>query len=598
MLTFLPERKIFLRYCLLSIIAALLTTLWGYNFGRGDHIEQLPIILRAADPGYLPADWFANASVEFGPRWIYAHLMAALMRLMPLPALAFSLTLLSNTLTALLTGLFTRQWGADDRAGLLSIAAVMTVHTFLLGSGSTLSDTYLSPSLLVIPLLVGCLWAGLTNSPLICAALAGLGACIHPLMGLETGAILLTVCTLGMWKNGRKAWLRLGAGWGLFALITLLALLPYRFQAKIPDKEFIFLVAFFRHPHHYLPSTFAWQQYAQAILFVLAVVFAWLVIRKDQAHLKHMDSRLVCLSGILVVLMLAGYVGVEVYPIRLLVTAQVFRLLYIAKWLGLVILTVFAALQLKKGWPGWLNVIALLSAPAAAVTSGLGWLNSRLKQPLTAPVMAAMTAVGVLIGFGLFLPDVAATLFYLLLVITAAGLAERSLKRLTVWVGLGGCGVALVLLLSGQAWLPSSIAQYISWPVFTLKQVDTPGRDVAAYASQFTPADAVFLTPPSMGEFRYLADRAIMVDFSAFPFQDAAMHSWYVRLTSAYGMPSERGWAAAVSMTYEYRRISDKSVGSLAKRFGFDYAVMYNETKTAYPVLFKGKDYKLVLVKH
>ena len=55
------------------------------------------------------------------------------------------------------------------------------------------------------------------------------------------------------------------------------------------------------------------------------------------------------------------------------------------------------------------------------------------------------------------------------------------------------------------------------------------------YVSRETPKESVFLIPPSNSRFRLAAERAIVINFKAFPFQDDAMIAWRERLEDVGG---------------------------------------------------------------
>jgi len=121
--------------------------------------------------------------------------------------------------------------------------------------------------------------------------------------------------------------------------------------------------------------------------------------------------------------------------------------------------------------------------------------------------------------------------------------------------------------------------------------------DVASFAQANTPAGAVFLTPPNMGEFRYMAQRAIVVDFDAFPFQDQAMAEWQQRIFDCYGVPSLKGFDAGTSLRDHYTALTRADLLRLQAKYGFSYAVLYRSTQTGFPVLYQNPTYKLVRVK-
>lgn len=84
----------------------------------------------------------------------------------------------------------------------------------------------------------------------------------------------------------------------------------------------------------------------------------------------------------------------------------------------------------------------------------------------------------------------------------------------------------LAILVGTLLWAP--LAER-TLPVF--ERAAGPEGEMTEWVRQRTPVDAVFLIPPSLSGFRYRAQRAVFVDFKAFPFQDAAMIEWYRRLT-------------------------------------------------------------------
>ena len=106
-----------LQIVLFSILVGTISSLWSYTFGTGNHIEQLPIVMRAMDSAFLSNDFFTNASTMFGPRLYFARLIAGLAGLAPLHTIYLGLTILSNILIALVTAFFARdQFDDSDKA--------------------------------------------------------------------------------------------------------------------------------------------------------------------------------------------------------------------------------------------------------------------------------------------------------------------------------------------------------------------------------------------------------------------------------------------------------------------------------------------------
>jgi hypothetical protein len=122
------------------------------------------------------------------------------------------------------------------------------------------------------------------------------------------------------------------------------------------------------------------------------------------------------------------------------------------------------------------------------------------------------------------------------------------------------------------------------------------GSEVGAarWASRHTAGDAVFLTPPDFGLFRLVAERAIVVDFKAFPFQEPAMRAWRRRLIDCYGEPTGTGWRALEEMKLHHRRVDVSARLASTCRYGATHAVLPLETPTSLPVLFQNGEYRVV----
>ena len=127
---------------LFSVLIGLMATLWGYRYGDGNQIEQLPIVMRALNPAYLPNDFFTNATQDFGPRALFADFVAGLARGVTrlqskdpasqgqaaLPGVYLGLTILANAAIAFITARMGRDlFDGSELAGLAAAAAVMTL---------------------------------------------------------------------------------------------------------------------------------------------------------------------------------------------------------------------------------------------------------------------------------------------------------------------------------------------------------------------------------------------------------------------------------------------------------------------------------------
>lgn len=595
---------------MIALVVGILPTVMNYTFGIGDHIEQLPIVMRAIDPTFLGADFFTNASESFGPRTYYAQFIASLTSLADLPWVYFALALLANTLVAWVTYLFARDVHDGSRlAGLFAVCGAMSLSGFRLGSAANIYEWSLVPAILAMPLILGAVWAGLRRRALLAAGLAGLASLLHPLLGLESACILwLTQILLLLLKHHRSGslrseWRELAIALGVIVLFASLNIFPYVGSERISTEQFIDIAARFRHPHHYLPSTFASEDYRNAGAFLLSAGLAWWAWRRNAKPHSEVVLGIAMVVFVILLLCLGGYLFVEVIPTRIWTMAQTFRLLVLAKWLGwIVIMGVIARLisGSERQFEGFVLLISLLT-PLTMVFTHLSWfLWDGLRGPLRFlrrlidPGPLLLVVALLLVRFS---PQVDATAIYVIAVLSAV-LLRYWPRVLSYPLMLGGVSVVLILTLGFQrsALLVKS-EQLLGRPVhpqITLESLSGDAVEIARYAAEHTPAESIFLTPPGMGEFRYLAQRAIVVDFGAFPFQDLAMLEWKHRIDACYDFPDRTGWDGLQEMKLKYRVIEDPEIRELRERYAIDYAVLDRRTETGYPVLVENSTYKIV----
>jgi len=619
---------------LFCILVGLVASVWGYSYVGGNQVEQLPLVMRSIDPNFLSNDFFVNGFDRTSPRFFFAGFLALLAWVIPLPAAYLLLTILCNSLTTLVTALFARDlFDGSDGAALFTALAVMVAKTFWLGYSNVIYRTPLEPSLLAMPLLLLAIWAGLRQRPLVCVVAAGVAALFHPLMGLETGAIALSVLALEQlahraqpYRFLRRANLQvlLGAG-AILTGFAAIVLAPNARAVHISSQQFIQILAVFRHPHHYMPSTFGLWQYAQAVVFMVPVAIAWHLVRSTCVGLRQLTQPMLAMCAILAALCLGGYVFVELVPSRLWVTAQTFRLLYIFKWFGLV---------LAAGWIGYtletqpyrsdsnlfqidtkllesyfqyplhvvILLISLLSPLSMAAAFSYEWIRhkwqgwkSLMNRSRLLLSLAALAAALVLL-----LPDPPEPRIFILVPVYALMALALMFFRQKVWavgVNLLLAAIILAALLWGNNFLPARLQPFFERPILSLADLTGEDRDLANWVRQNTPPDAIFLVNPSQGLVRVTAERAIVVDFTAFPFNDLTMAGWQQRLFDVYGVPKQNGFPAVPELRDNYTVITDAQMRTLKQKYGATYAILYRWTKTDFPTLFETESYQVVKIK-
>jgi hypothetical protein len=585
---------------LAALFATLATLVFYKGYGRSDQIEQLPIILRAMDSDFLKMDFFTNVTEGAIARLYYSKLLALLYPLTgSLPLLFLLLTWVSNMAIALVSFGFARQlFGGDTRAGLFAAALAMAAYTFELGWIASGSMWMMTPTTIVLPFVLGAVWALIANRVVLAVALCAVASAIHPLLGLEVGGILLLVDVI------RRLVLKAPFGgmqlalWGFCALLlgsaAYLLVYPQLTQEKIASSEFIYILAEFRHPHHYLPSSFAYLDYAAAAVFLIVAARAFRSWERRQAD-SGASVAVKWLVGTLLGLALLGYVLVEIIPLRLAVTAQFFRLLFLVKWAGLIFLA--GEMARARFWSSVLPYAGAMHPFALWLGTWFsGWWSAR-ERAVPAFVFYAVIALalGLLIVLTLSIQNLLPPIVLLALLGVVLYLYDFLSERLLRALSIAALLMAGVFFVGGGqvAVFGKTVAQP-RMGIDIIPELPPAAVELAAFAKAWSPEEAIFLTPPSWGQFRILAQRAIVVDFKAFPFSDVSMKAWHQRLVDCYGESRGTGFHALPGLEANYRSIQDSKLGELRQRYGADFAVLYLETPSQYPVVFENSDYKMV----
>jgi len=607
-----PNLKAWLPLLLFCVAAGLLATLWGYNYSAGNAEEQLPFIFRALDPSFLKNDFFTNTFSLYGPRTFFSEFVAFFARALPLAAVLFLLTLAANIAIAFLSAQVSKFFFPSSRfSAFLAAAGVLTLKTFWLGYTNIIYRNFLEPEHLAMPLILLGFYLILKRKFIPAALSFGVAAFFHALLGLELGWILFGVVVLDLilQKVRREPQtiklLPLGISLAVLAAFSFGLLYPYTLQPSIPADEFIHLVAYVRHPHHYLPSFFESWQYAQAAVYLLGFAFAFWAALKRSEDLRAHQRFLIAVGVLTALLCLGGYLFVEVWPSRLWTSAQMFRLPYLLKWFSIVLLTGWAGDMIENPTDKESRILGLSAAIGLVTPVSLAfvplalWARTVLLPRLKLPQKLLHDAVILILTFGLvvfYKPEFRTWACFLILFGAVWLITFMRSKKVGIMLGTAlPLAVSAVFLLFTSTITPPSFLKY-ELPVFSLYKTTGEVAEVANFARTNTPADAVFYTPPRMGEFRYLADRAIVVDFAAYPFQDLSMREWYRRIADCYGVTPELGFNALPQLNLTVYHISDEELKKLSEKYGFEFAVVYDSTTTNYPIIFRTQSLKLIQI--
>jgi hypothetical protein len=580
-------------------LAAFATTLFSYRFLGAHALEGLPSLYQALDPAYLVNDHYLLSRSAFSEDVYFGDFTLALARVLPLSAVYLGLTLFAHLGIGWITFLAARDLAGGSRlAGVLAGVSSLTAATFNLGWQETLFRDDLAPSLLAMPVCLASLWALLQGSVIGAAVLAAIATIMHPHLGPGTGSLAIGASLLisALERHPRGAYVRPAVAAAILSAAFFLLFGSYFTNptSGLSDAEFVRL-ALWREPHHQAPVSHARLQ--QWLLAALTLTAGWLAFDRWRRWGSTSHVRAI---RVLVGLVLGGcvfsYLFVDVWPIRLVVTAQLFRFLFVIKWLVIVLIAIAAARQIESP-EGNVSPVALIStvSPVLAlpVFASFG-LPQRWRQMATGWGGTLLA----LLGLWALRNRIDGHLFVWCL-LTAVLLTYRWRRAFLVIAAL----VPALIVGNAVRADPIHVPRPLAWRLdrYFRPQLDEwskerPESGLARFLRDTTPADAVFLTPPDLGTLRILGRRAIVADIQSIPVDDRGRAEWMERMTACCAGLLPLTSVAPRQLLSNYDALGDSGVVAVANRFGATYAVLMARVETHLPILYEDSSYRLVRI--
>lgn len=520
------------------ILTLIFPFIFKYQYIITNQFTQIPIINSILDPTYMLNDWYVNVSRGFGPRTIFAYYMAFLSKLIGLPGAFFINYLIYIFLVIWSAFTLSQMLFKDKYISLLTTLFVLFGATYGIGGNILITRDFSAPQLplaLIIAALVYMLQEKIYKSLILIV----IAAYLHPLLGWEGGALIL-----GSWgihkilnKEIKTKLYSVIKIWLLFILATLPLFLTYFSEitdtAISNNQVLINILAYSRNPHHYISSTWPVAEHTQYLLFL---AFSFFIGYKLLPHLDQPVRKIIKLifimTGLILLLNLFGFIFTEIMPIYQIVAAQVFRNNLFAYFLSAVILYGGSLILIKSGkLPHFLFPVLFVFIQPLLSLKGktdflallflflFGWLFFRKKFIVS-----------------LFLLLVAFSLanYHIPLRFTSAANINPGLTKLTDW------------------------------------------------ANSQTLPDSIFIVPPEMEEFRLLANRTVVADWKAFPFQKSGMVEWYYRMCDIGNIQNcQNGLIQRDAVVKGYLTLTENDVRRLADIYDADYLI----TTVKYPSL-------------
>lgn len=344
---------------------SLLILRFGYQYGTGDQVELLPYVLYLNDTTLYAHDFFIQGLHAQQPneRTVMAHLLLPFVNHLEIVCLLLQF-LVSIVLVLGIEQLALRFVKNKYTAWLIILTALIPLNDYTLGNVEIYSECLQAGSL-ATAIIVWAINLFLDKKYTLASVLMSVASIIQILDGLDV--MLLLSLVLLIFTIQRKATIQQFATFvGIFAA-TALVYMVLILQAKSGEgtlsNEQLFSILFeFRHPHHFIFSTFS--KLKVAVFFLLSIIGLVYFFRK---------------SSTLFYFIAAGLLGVVVYA----VITDVFHTIFIAnfqfykvtQWIKLLcVIAAFAYIESRIGeyknfkLPVWLERSKLIAGTVICFT--------------------------------------------------------------------------------------------------------------------------------------------------------------------------------------------------------------------------------------
>ena len=585
-----------------SLFTGVFTTLIQYaGFGISDQFEQLPLIYRALDSNYLVNDFFVNASETHPSRLFYTKFIAIILSSgINLASLFLFLTIICNIFIAFAVGLIAKEIFKNNFAVYLSIALSMSIETSAIASTNPfLSLEYLTPSSIAVPLLLFSLYYLIINKRTLAIVFTTAAGLFHPLLGIEMGAfICLLLVSSDIFHSKLKLKTVLTKNISplfLFLAGSITLLYPFTWYDKIDVQSFKSILADFRHPHHYLFTSFSSKDITTFLamnvfsLYCLFLLPKTLLLNKQTLFLFRLTYIL------LFILLLCSYIFTEIIPIRYAIIAQTWRFADLLKWLYILLLGGYIASNITEKLT--ISDVVRMLASINPVTSLIALWNRKDKAKLWMTIASIFAIIYIYFVFHYsYFSIILLVVYSYILVISLISASYGVVFAITSLMAYIVFIVAAPNFKTDVPFIDKYIAKQteIFMPPYGLSNISKEKADIARFIKENTPSDALILSPVDFSYLRILSNRALVVDFKAFPFDDRSMKEWHQRIVNCYGTPKSTGFNMLPQLNLNYSNLTDTDLLRLKELYGIRYAVVSVNRRTKFPVVFQSQNFRVL----
>ena len=589
-----------------------LVPLVGAQFGSGNQVEQFSLIARQLDPNFALGDHYINNSEIFSPRMYYVAVVALFASILPLPLVMAAIGVLSNmALFAVTYATARRFFGITETLAVIAGAVVITNSSLSLGLAGFLRFDSIQPANPAIPLALWGWFLLASRKPYLGAGLLLASALMHPLIGIEIGlfafggAGLVTLFLIARATRPLGDLIHMFAAGLIFAIgIYVMWLLPQSRANSdaITDAQFFDILIHFRAPHHYLSADFYGRAWREALLFLAGMVIALGFLGK---------STLGRLSPFVIGALLAVFAMalslwlVDIAQNRTYASMQIFRMVMVPKWVGILILCGAISARLNRQPLQALALGATLILATSAAQAYMVWVliagivclsiveklfkNKSLSATIEWVGITGMIGLSILlhIKYGLDI-DLARGLLAIAMILALIALKRfGSMAPLAAAAILGATLSITTLARENGAFGIDGLKAEFTWA-----DIENDQTDIAKAAKDLSPAGSIWIVPSDLEVFRLLSERAVVVDFISIPFNDQALLGWRDRLATQYGPIAGRGHGANREMTERHK--DRLNMAATVEKFNATHAVLFQDTPWDGEILYQNDTYKAV----
>ena len=302
-----------------------------YKYGFGNQGEVIPIHMRLENPDYLSEDYLVNSLQQYNVRTNFSYFMylnrIVTFGVFDYPAI-YLFYYIAVSFFSMLGIYFMTEFFSRSKAYRLCILVLTMITPMISIGGTYLFTRYyreLLPSSFAALFMIWAVYFFLKKRYFTTFFLLALATCFHVLIGILSAIIfgVALIYTLRL-KKKKKIVLIIGM-YGLLSLPFLMPPIVDMVNSGTVDSDRVaYIIAFFRNPHHYVPST--WDVGPVIRFFVLELIAVALLFTNPIKKSRYLKVSLLIFFLITNLMFLVGYVFVDVYPVSGIIKLQIFRI--------------------------------------------------------------------------------------------------------------------------------------------------------------------------------------------------------------------------------------------------------------------------------